>query len=420
MIERVSLFNTKREFFVFLYFCNFILFYSLLINYNQYKKLTRFETKTIEATVLKQYSKTKNNKTFQVLKLKSDDDFIFYTSAKKSLQDINAKKVKLVLWAGNISFYEYMTSFYAYSKIKHIYKNQTNKQKLNRYINSVHVDKEVANVYQALYTATPLHVELQKSFSALGVSHLLAISGFHLGVLSALIFFFLRPFYSFFQKRYFPYRNAKFDLLIIVIFVLLAYLIFLDKPPSLLRSFGMLVVGSILYDRGMKILSMQTLFVTIILLLAFFPKLIFSLGFWLSVSGVGYIFLFLIHFKHLSKVMQFVLVPLWVYLLMLPFSLVIFGNFSIYHPLSIIWTSLFSIFYPLSIALHVAGFGDLFDGVLQNFISLGTNPLHVELGYKVLALHVGISLLSIFYKKFIWLLIFSSFFLFVYAVYNMA
>jgi len=420
MIERVSLFNNKRELFVFLTLCSVILFCSLLINYNEYKKLTRFDSQIIQATVLKQYTKTKNNKSFQVLKLKSDSGLTFYTSAKKSLQDINAKKVKLELWAGKISFYEYLTSFYAYSKIKYIYKTLTNKQKLNNHISSLHVDKEVANVYQALYTATPLHVELQKNFSSLGVSHLLAISGFHLGVLSALLFFFLKPIYTFFQTKYFPYRGAKFDLFIIVAIVLLSYLLFLDKPPSLLRSFAMLIVGFVLYDRGMKILSMQTLFVTILLLLAFFPKLVFSLGFWLSVFGVGYIFLFLIHFKNLSKLLQFILLPFWVYILMLPFSLVIFGNFSIYHPLSIIWTSLFTIFYPLSIALHVAGFGDLFDGILRSFISLGEESLHVELSYVVLILHVGLSLLSIFYKKVIWLLLAYSLFIFIYAIYNMA
>jgi len=419
MIERVSLFNTKREFFLFLSFCSFILFYSLLINFNEYKKLTRFDSQLIQATVVKQYTKTKNNKTFQVLKLKSDDGFTFYTSAKKSLEDINGKRVKLELWAGDVSFYEYLTGFYAYSKVRYIYKTSTNKQKLNDYIDSLHVDKEVANVYKALYTATPLHIELQKSFSSLGVSHLLAISGFHLGVLSALLFFFLKPIYSFFQDRYFPYRNAKFDLFIIVIFVLLSYLLFLNKPPSLLRSFAMLLVGFVLYDRGVKIISIQTLFVSVVLLLAFFPKLLFALGFWLSVSGVFYIFLFLIYFKKLSKLWQFILIPFWVYILMLPFSLAIFGNFSLYHPLSIIWTSLFTIFYPLSIALHVVGFGDLFDGVLKSFISLGANSADVELSKSILALHVALSLLSVFYKKTIWLLLAFSLFIFIYAIYNM-
>jgi len=420
MIEKVSLFNNKREFFHFLALCSFILFYSLVINYNEYKKLTHFDSQIIQATVLKQYTKTKNNKTFQVLKLKSDDGFSFYSSAKKSLENVKGKRVRLELWAGKISFYEYLSGFYVYSKIKYIYKNQTNKQKLNNYIDSAHIDKKVANIYQALYTASPLHIENQKSFSSLGVSHLLAISGFHLGVLSALLFFFLKPIYGFFQDKYFPYRNSKIDLFIIVIFILLTYLIFLDKPPSLLRSFVMLVVGFVLYDRGVKIISMQTLLVSVILLLSFFPKLIFSIGFFLSVSGVFYIFLFLNFFKHLSKFYQFILMPFWVYILMLVFSLVIFGDFSIYHPLSIIWTSLFSIFYPLSIALHIVGFGDIFDGVLINFISLGTNSLHIELSYKVLALHIGLSLLSLFYKKVIWLLLAFNLFIFIYAIYKVA
>ena len=416
MIARVSLFNSRRDFLVFLSACAFILFYSLLIEYQNYKLLTRFDSQIIQATVLKQYEKSSNQKTFQVLKLKSYDGLTFYSSAKKSLENIVGKKIKLEIWSSKITFYEYLNSFYVYSKIKYIYKTENSKQKLNNYIDSLHVDKSIANIYQALYTATPLHVELQQTFSTLGVSHLLAISGFHLGVLSALLFFFLKPIYSFFQNRYFPYRNSKFDLFVLVILILLAYLLFLDSPPSLLRAFSMLVVGFVLYDRGVEIVSMQTLFLTVVLLLSFFPKLLFALGFWLSVSGVFYIFLFLIHFKHVSKIWQFILVPFWVYFLMLPFSLAIFGNFSIYHPLSIIWTSLFTIFYPLSIALHVAGYGELFDTLLKAFILLGQNSLHVELSMKILYLHVAISLVAIKYKKMLWVLLVLDGSIFIYAI----
>jgi len=418
MIERVSLFNTKRDFFLFISTCSVILLYSLIIQYNEYKLLTRFDSQIIQAQVLKQYTKTKNQKTFQVLKLKSTNGITFYTSAKKSLDTILGKKIKVEIWAGNINFYEYLTSFYAYSKIKYIYKTPSQKQNLNSFILTQHADENIANIYQALYTATPLHVELQSAFSSLGVSHLLAISGFHLGVLSALIFFFLKPIYRFFQNRYFPYRNSKFDIFILVALTLLAYLLFLDSPPSLLRAFTMLLVGFALYDRGIKIITMQTLLLTVILLLSFFPKLLFALGFWLSVSGVFYIFLFLIHFKHLSKIWQFILVPFWVYFLMLPFSLAIFSNFSLYHPLSIIWTSLFTLFYPFSIFLHFIGFGNLFDGVLHSFILLGVNSLHVELPMSILALHVGISLVSVFYKKMIWILLIFSFSIFINAIYQ--
>ncbi|MCK4736928.1 MAG: ComEC/Rec2 family competence protein, partial [Sulfurimonas sp.] len=182
--------------------------------------------------------------------------------------------------------------------------------------------------------------------------------------------------------------------------------------------FGMLLVGFILYDRGIKIISMQTLFLTVLLLLVFFPKLVFALGFWLSVSGVFYIFLFLIHFKDLNKIWQFILVPFWVYMLMLPFSLAIFGNFSIYHPLSILWTTLFTLFYPLSIFLHVIGFGNLFDSLLESLILLGQADLHVELDFKVLVLHVGLSLLAIYKQIFVWLLLVFNLCFFIYSVYN--
>lgn len=417
ILERVELFN-KKEFLSFFLLCLFILSYSLLINFQEYKKLTRFDSYILKATVLKQYPKSKDSKNYQVLKLKTDDGITFYTGAKESFEDAKGKELRLEIFANEVSFYEYLTSFYAYTKVQNIDETKTLKQRLDSYIASQHKDENITNIYQALFSATPLNNDLQTTFSTLGVSHLLAISGFHLGVLSALLFFFLRPIYSFFQDRYFPYRNSKSDIFLIVALSLLIYLNFLGSPPSLLRAFAMLIIGFILYDRGIKIISMQTLLLTVILLLALFPKLLFSLGFWLSVSGVFYIFLFMIHFKHLPKIWQFIIIPFWVYILMLPYSLVIFSNFSIYHPLSIIWTSLFTIFYPLSIFLHLIGFGNLFDGALESFISLAQMQTLVELDAKWLVLHIILSLFSIYKKSLVCLLLIFSFFFLIYAIYH--
>ncbi|MDA3907719.1 MAG: ComEC/Rec2 family competence protein [Sulfurimonas sp.] len=414
-LERVELFN-KKEFLSFFLLALFILAYSLLINFQNYKNLTRFDSYIINATVLKQYAKTKDSRSYQVLKLKTDSGLAFYTGAKDSFADVKGKELTLKIYAGEVSFYEYLTTFYAYSKVQNISEVKTLKQGLNSYIASQHKSEHITNIYQALFSATPLNKDLQTTFSTLGVSHLLAISGFHLGVLSGLLFFLIRPLYNFFQNRYFPYRNSKSDIFLIVAFSLLLYLNFLDSPPSLLRAFGMLVVGFVLYDRGIKIISMQTLLLTVILLLVIFPSLLFSLGFWLSISGVFYIFLFLIHFKHLSKIWQFILIPFWVYILMLPFSLVIFGNFSIYHPLSIIWTTLFTLFYPLSIFLHLIGQGDLFDGVLESLMLLAQSQETVELETSWLVLHIGLSIMSIFKKSFVWLLLFFSLSFLIYAI----
>lgn len=418
-LERVELFRFK-EFLSFLVLSLFVLSYSLLIEYQNYKKLTRFDSAIVDATVLKQYEKTKGSNTYQVLKLKTDDSLLFYSGAKKSFEDVLHKRLTLEIYPKELSFYDYLTTFYAYSKVKNIHNEETLKQRLNSAVASQHEDPEIANIYQALFSATPLEHSLVKSFSNLGVSHLLAISGFHLGVLSAILFFLVKPIYNFAQERYFPYRNSKADIFIFVALVLLLYLNFLDSPASLLRAFVMLLVGFFLYDRGIKIVSMQTLLLTIILILVLFPRLFFSLGFWLSVSGVFYIFLFLIHFKHLHKVWQFILVPIFVYITMLPLSLVIFSNFSIYHPLSIVWTSLFTIFYPLSIVLHIVGLGGLLDPALESLISLGESEQSVEIGYTWLALYALISLLSIFSKKILWLTLFVSLSFLICAIYHIA
>ncbi len=422
-LEKVSLFNTKRDFFIFLLLCGFILFYSLLIEFNNYKNLTKFDSYILDATLVKQYLKNKISKrgkikTYQVLKFKSHKGFQFYTSIKKTFPCSLEKQIKLEIWAGKISFYEYMTSFYAYSKIKSIKETFSAKQKLNAHLDFSHEDKDISSIYKALYTATQQPKHLQTLFSSLGISHLLAISGFHLGVLSALLFFLFRSPYKYLQNKYFPYRSYKVDSFIIISLILFSYLLFLDSPPSLLRAFVMLVIGFILYDRGFKILSMWTLFLTAVLILSFTPRLVFSIGFWLSIFGVFYIFLFLIHFKNLNKIWQFLLVPIWVYLMMLPFSLFIFENFSLYHPTSIVLTSLFSLFYPLSIGLHLIGFGDILDSSLSYLLNFELIHTKVSLTYQSISFVVLLSALSIYKKLFVYVLLLFNIFIFIYAINN--
>ena len=423
MIKRLKLFNNKKEFFSFFLLCTAILSYSLLIEYNNYKNITRFDTTLVDATVIKQYKKTKLSKTgkikeYQVLKLKSNRGVSFYTSVNKKFPNHLGKNLHLEINSNDITFYKYLTYFYAFSKVLHIDDTQNLKLQLNTFISNTHKDYNITQVYKALYTATSMDSNLQNIFSNLGISHLFAISGFHLGVLAAVLFFLFKLPYKFLQQRYFPYRSYKVDSFIFISLVLLSYLLFLDTPPSLLRAFSMLLIGFILYDRGYEIISMNTLLITVILLLSFFPTLLFSLGFWLSVSGVFYIFLFIIHFKELNKIWQFILLPIWVYLMMLPFSLYIFGNFSIYHPLSILWTTLFSIFYPLSILMHLIAQGDIFDTILLKLISIGLTDNTVLISLYLLSLHLVLSFASIFKQITLYILIFNSLSIFIYTIYK--
>lgn len=388
---RPPLFGTKREVLLFLLACGVIFVYALLIHANDYADLTRFDTYETHAKVLAQYEKSENDKTYQVFKLQTREGLKLYTTKSKSYRDLENKTVRLTFWTSKIDFLGYLTSFYAYTHFHEEIEENSLKSRLEHSLASLHKNPDVAAIYQALYSAKPLPAEMQTTLSTLGISHLLAISGFHLGVLSAVLFFLARPAYRFFQRRYFPYAHANRDTFVFVACCLFFYMVFLDTPPSLLRAFGMLVVGFVLYDRGFEIVSMQTLFCTVVLLLSLFPKLFFALGFWLSAAGVFYIFLFLLYFKHKAKLWQFFVLPFWVYALMLPYSLYFFGNFGVYHPLSIVWTVLFTLFYPLSIALHAIGFGTVFDPLLEMLLSLGKNGDTVVLEAPLFLLHLVLS-----------------------------
>ncbi len=424
MIERVELFQTKKDLLFLFFFFLLLLSFSLLFEYYKYKQLVRFDSALVDAKVLRQYNKTKISKsgkvkTYQVLKLKSSNGYTFYTVAKKELPNLTSKNLHLEIYTGeidNITFYDYLKGFFAFSKILQIDTSSSFIDKLTSFIEKQHTQNNSSTIYEALYLAKPLPIELQSSFSNLGIMHLIAISGFHLGVISAILFFLLKYPYRYFHNNFFPYRSYKIDSFIIIATVLLLYTVFLDSPPSLLRALVMLFIGFFLYDRGVKVISMQTLLLTVLFILALFPRLFFALGFWLSVAGVGYIFLFLIYAKNIKTIWQFFLLPLFVYFMMLPYSLSIFGNFSLYHPLSIVYTTLFTLFYPLSIFLHIIGVGGSLDFLLQKLVESGSQGVIIPFEIKFLYLFIAISFASIYYRFFFYLLNLFAFSLFIYVI----
>lgn len=419
MIERVELFR-GRDFFIFLVAFCAIFIVSISINYYNYLQFSSTKTKTLVCKIQNQYTKTKYNDVYYILKLKSKNGVVFYTSKGLYVGKIIGDIATFKIYLNHLTFLDYLGGFYAKSKILNITDDNGFKQKLNYLIAMQHPDKNMAIMYKALYTAAPQSRKLRQKLSALGISHLLAISGFHLGVLSAILFFLIGLLYKPLHNIFFPYRHVNRDIFIIVALCLLWYVWFLDFTPSLIRSFAMLVIGYFLYDRGIKVISMQTLLLTILLLISFYPRLLVSLGFWLSVSGVFYIFLFLQYFKYLKKYYIFILLPIFVYLMMLPYSLYLFHVFSIYNPLSIVWTELFTLFYPLSIVAHLLKNGDIFDNLLTRLLALGDNFTLISISTSIFTLHVILSLLAIRFRIFFYFLNIFAISFFIYAIYYVA
>lgn len=416
MIERPELFS--KQGIVFFFGAMLTIFItSVSLRYYNFTTLASQKSVVLTCKVQNQYQKIKKDDVYYILKLKSDSGLTIYTSKGLYIGKIVGDIIEVKLWMNRLTFLGYLRGFYARSKILGIQSDHSLKAKLNYLISAQHTNKNAAAIYRALYTASPLTKSLRQSLSALGISHLLAISGFHLGVLSAVLFFLLGAFYKPIHNHLFPYRHLSRDLFLVVAACLLWYVWFLDFTPSLIRSFAMLLVGYMLYDRGMKIISLQTLFVTVVLLMAFFPELVVSLGFWLSVAGVFYIFLFLHYFSSLKKLSLFILLPIFVYLMMLPWSLYFFHTFSVWHPLSILWTEVFTIFYPLSIVLHLVGLGDLFDGGLERLLALGNNSITLHLQNVFFYPYVALSLLAVHFRVIFYFVFLYSLSFFIYSIY---
>ncbi len=409
-----------REYLYFSFLLLTLLFFSLSVEFYNYSKLTQFDDAVIEVTVLKHYAKSSKGKQYDVFKLQTDDGAKFYITSKMPLKELVGYKTQVWVKTKYISFLEYLKGFATKGGIITVSRSKAVTYKLGGALKTIHKDPEISQIYGALFFALPLSASLQDRFSILGVSHLLAISGFHLGVLSFILFTLLSLPYTQLQKYFFPYRHRNRDLFLLVALVLGAYLLFLGDVASLLRAYAMLLVGYILHDRGMKIISMQTLFVTLVLLLSLWPRLFFLMGFWLSVSGVYFIFLYLRYFSELSKYISFVAVPVWVYLMMTPIALVLFGNYSLYHPLSILWSILFTLFYPLALFLHLVGYGESMDGVLHFFLASELDGEHFKLSLVWLIPYEFLALGSLYSQKVLYLLLLVAFGISVAAVYQVA
>lgn len=382
----------------------------LFFEYQSYAEFISKPFYFTHANVLNSYEKSKNGRSYTVLKLRSDDGYTFYTTTHKK-EDFRHKRLRLQIFPNEaIPFYKYMNVFYVKSRIKSSEKMPlTFKNSLLKKVNEQHENNALGSFYNAIFFATPIEKELREKISLLGVSHLVALSGFHLTILWGLIYGLLLIPYRYFQQRAFPYQHALLDVGLMTMVLLGLYLWFVDFPPSLLRSYAMVFAGWIVLLLGIELLSFTFLSTIVLTLLVLFPSLLFSLGFWLSVFGVFYIFLLLQYTRSFNKwTITLLFIPVGIFILMLPFVHSIFGVTSMYQLLSPLLSLLFVVFYPLVILLHLLNLGGMFDGLMIWLFSLPDVsaehilPVWLAMGYVIL------SLVAIGNKRFFYILFGSA------------
>ncbi len=380
MLEKPGLFANRKEFVYFVLFALLVIGIRLGWQYLSYRDFISRPFFYTHATVVYTYPKEHNGKKYRILKLSTDEGKTVYTKTYRH-DDLKNKKIYLQLIPSpRINFWDYLGGMYCKSHIKRVESiPQSIADRLYATIASQHPDKAMKEFYGAIFLARPISKELRGQIASLGASHLVALSGFHLGILWAVLYAALLMLYRPLQQRFFPYRYSLRDVGVVVMLVLGVYLWLTDFPPSLIRSYAMLLAGWIFVLLGIELVSFGFLSTITLLLLVMFPQLIVSLGFWLSVAGVFYIFLILRYCQDVNKwLISLLCIPVGIFILMQPVSHYFFGVTTLYQLLSPVLSILFVLFYPLVFALHLIGQGNILDNMLKWLLELPVDSISAD------------------------------------------
>ncbi|GAA9995220.1 ComEC/Rec2 family competence protein [Helicobacter pylori] len=417
-----ELLTTPKEYLLCGVILSLLLVLNLYLEYLNYQKLDFSKPTSLNAQILLQYPKTKDQKTYFVLKLQSKG-MIFYATIKEPLKNLQYRYAQFFGKIKPCSFLESLRSCFFQTYSFSLTRKQDFKSHVRHFINSAHSSALVGNLYRALFIGDSLNKDLRDRANALGINHLLAISGFHLGILSTSVYFLFSLFYTPLQKRYFPYRNAFYDIGVLVWVFLLGYLLLLDFLPSFFRAFLMGLLGFLACFFGVRLLSFKLLILACCIAIALLPKLLFSVGFLLSVCGVWYIFLFLKHTQAFFKTSSFLVrsfqvisLSVLVFLNMLIIAHAFFPMFSPYQLFSIPLGLIFIVFFPLSLLLHAVGLGSLLDSILNMPLTIPTISVFSPLW--LLGVHLFLTILSArFFKVYLSMNVLSAGF-FLYCCYQ--
>lgn len=131
-------------------------------------------------------------------------------------------------------------------------------------------------VIEAMTTGSDIHISkrLRRQFSSSGISHILALSGFHLSIIYMLLEMFL-------FNSLMPLRWRLISRVVTILFIT-AYVMVAGAPPSLVRAAIMCcaMIAGQMFRR--KVGSLDSLAFTAMVMLLWNPLLLFNVGFQLS------------------------------------------------------------------------------------------------------------------------------------------
>ena len=151
--------NNFKEISLISLFLLFIFSLTLLSEYRTFLRLSESEEFFTTAEVLNQYPK----KDYLVLKLKSQEGFVFYTTSREKLKNLIGRDVDILLFLKKKKpgFFEYLKNFYVPSYITGVYSGVSRKKRIAEYISSMHEGRYSKELFPALAVASAVSKQFQ-------------------------------------------------------------------------------------------------------------------------------------------------------------------------------------------------------------------------------------------------------------------
>lgn len=183
-----------------------------------------------------------------------------------------------------------------------------------------------------------LSEEVIETYSVTGASHVLALSGMHIGFLYALFWFLFSPLW----KRL---RFLKPILLLVIVLLLWGFAFLTGLSPSVVRSVVMFSILALSCLQTEQPLSANTLIITAFCMLLYNPCWLFDVGFQLSFTAVASILIFYPKLYGLCSVSHPFVRKLWGLMSVsvaaqigaAPLVLLYFGRFSTHFLVTNLW-----------------------------------------------------------------------------------
>ena len=162
-------------------------------------------------------------------------------------------------------------------------KAQEQNQKLRERLQNTGLDNEALSISSALLLGqkSELNRETRKSYAQVGASHLLALSGMHLGILYGLL-------YLLFIRRI-RFSEWKWFWLPPILLTIWGYAFIAGMPVSLVRASIMFSLATIATLAQADTPPLHILALSALIILLFIPKALFQIGFQLSFIAVFFI-----------------------------------------------------------------------------------------------------------------------------------